>query len=333
MTINAFIRTVATLAGLGNARTSHTEKLVSGLGGFTGILLILLVTRQFVGDNGAALIVASMGASAVLVFAVPHGPLSQPWALIGGHLVSSLIGVTCYLLIPDKLTAAACAVGLAITAMYYLQCVHPPGGASALVAVVAGPGVHNLGYQYVLTPVMLNTLVIFAVAVGFNYLFPWRRYPAALAQFRRRCTAEPGKASSDRETAGALSHEDFAYALQQMNLYIDVSEDDLRRIYHLARHHTRSRLAPADIRLGRYYSNGQYGEEWSVRRVIDESDVQGGERDQVIYRVVAGKGRRSTGAMTREAFAEWARYEVALNENSWHRVNGDAPACNDDAAA
>lgn len=321
MTLQTLSRNIATLAGLGKAPTSHTEKLASGLGGFTGILLILLVTRHFVGDNGAALIVASMGASAVLVFAVPHGPLSQPWALVGGHLVSSIIGVTCYLLVPDKLIAAACAVGLAITAMYYLQCVHPPGGASALVAVVGGPGVHALGYQYVLTPVMLNTLVIFLVAVAFNYLFPWRRYPAALTEFRRRCTARPGKADSGTETA--LSHEDFNYALQQMNLFIDVSEDDLRRIYHLARHHTRSRLAAADIHLGRYYSNGQYGEEWSVRRVIDESGVQGGERDQVIYRVVAGKGRRSTGTLTREAFAKWARYEVTLNENSWQLVNGD----------
>jgi CBS-domain-containing membrane protein len=329
MILNSLTRNLSALAGLGNARTSHVEKLVSGLGGFAGILLILLVTRQFVGSEAAALIVASMGASAVLLFAVPHGPLSQPWALVGGHLVSSIIGVSCYLLIPDRLIAAACAVGLAITAMYYLQCVHPPGGASALVAVVGGPGVHALGYQYVLTPVMLNALVILAVAVAFNYLFPWRRYPAALAQFRRRCTAEPGKATSGKESA--LSHEDFAYALQQMNLYIDVSEDDLRRIYHLARHHTRSRLTPADIQLGRYYSNGQYGEEWSVRRVIDESEVQGGERDQVIFRVVAGKGRRSTGAMTREEFAKWARYEVALNENSWHRVNGNAPARNDAA--
>ena len=306
------------LLGLGNSRTSHAEKLVSGLGGFVGILLILLVTRHFVGNDGAALIVASMGASAVLLFAVPHGPLSQPWALVGGHLVSAIIGVSCYLLIPDTLLAAACAVGLAITAMYYLQCVHPPGGASALVAVVGGPGVHALGYQYVVTPVMVNVAVILCVAVLFNALFPWRRYPAALTRFRRRCTAQPGKTGTTKESA--LSHEDLEYALQQMNLYIDVSEDDLKRIYHLARHHTRSHLISTHIRLGGYYSNGQYGDEWSVRRIIDESGVEGGERDQVIYRVVAGKGRGSSGTLTRDAFAGWARYEVTLNENSWHRV-------------
>jgi CBS domain-containing membrane protein len=323
--MRAITRSLANLAGLGNARTSHVEKLVSGLGGFAGILLILLVTRHFVGTDGAALIVASMGASAVLLFAVPHGPLSQPWALVGGHLVSAIIGVSCYLLIPDTLVAASCAVGLAITAMYYLQCVHPPGGASALVAVVGGPGVHDLGYQYVATPVMLNVAVILCVAVLFNYLFPWRRYPATLTQFRRRCTAKPDKAAPAKESA--LSHEDLQYALQQMNLYIDVSEDDLKRIYHLARHRTPARLRPEHIRLGHYYSNGEYGEEWSVRRIIDESGVSGGERDQIIYRVVAGKGRRSTGTLARDAFARWARYEVALNENSWYRVAaGDSAA-------
>lgn len=314
------IRRLPALLGLGGSNTSHTEKLVAGLGGFSGILMILLVTRQFVGSDAAALIVASMGASAVLVFAVPHGPLSQPWALLGGHLVSSVIGVTCQLLIPDPLTAAACAVGLAITAMYYLQCVHPPGGASALVAVVGGPAVHALGYQYVLTPVMLNAVVILAVAIGFNYLFPWRRYPAALTQYPRRCTA---RADDQPAKEPALSDEDLAYALQQMDMYIDVSEDDLRRIFQLARHHTRSALRPEHIRLGRYYSNGEYGDGWSVRRVIDESGVRGGDRDQVIYRVVAGKDRRSTGTLEREAFAKWARYEVYLNENSWQRVPSD----------
>lgn len=315
------IRSVGNLLGLGGGQTSHVEKLVAGLGGFTGILLTLMVTRQFIGTEDAALIVASMGASAVLVFAVPHGQLSQPWALTGGHLISAIIGVSCYQLIPDPLIAAACAVGLAITAMYYLQCVHPPGGATALSAVIAGPGVHELGYQYIATPVMLNVVVILTTAVLFNYLFPWRRYPAALTQYRRRCKAPADRTQASREPA--LSHEDFAYALQRMNMYIDVSEDDLRRIYSLARHHTRAALTPEHVQLGRFYSNGEYGEGWSVRQIIDESGEHGGERDQIIYRVVAGKDHRSSGAMEREAFARWAKYEVYMNENSWQRVPSD----------
>jgi len=313
------LRFLTGLLGLNGSKTSHTEKLVAGLGGFSGILLTLLVTQHFVGTADAALIVASMGASAVLVFAVPHGQLSQPWALLGGHLFSAVIGVSCYLLIPDPLTAAACAVGLAITAMYYLQCMHPPGGATALSAVIGGSGVHDLGYQYVATPVMLNVLVILTVAILFNYLFPWRRYPAALTQYPRRCKTDTDQAAREP----SLSQEDFEYALQRMNMYVDINKDDLRRIYSLAQHRTRPAFKPDDIKLGHYYSNGAYGEAWSVRRVIDESGVRGGQRDQIIYRVVAGKDRRSTGAMARQDFAHWAEYEVQLIENAWQRVPTD----------
>ncbi len=309
---------LAALLGLGGGKTSHAEKLVAGLGGFTGILLTLLVTQHFVPGPGAALIVASMGASAVLLFAVPHGQLSQPWALIGGHLISAFIGVGCQILIHDRVVAAACAVGLAILAMYYLQCVHPPGGATALSAVIGGPAVHALGFHYVATPVMLNVLVIFSVGLLFNFAFPWRRYPAALSQYLPRRGGRADDAPAEQEPA--LSHEDFAYALQRMNMYVDISEDDLRRIYSLARDHTRAASRPEQIQVGRYYSNGEYGDGWSVRRVIDESDVRGGGRDQVIYRVVAGKDRRASGTLEREQFTRWAKYEVYRNGDAWYRV-------------
>src|SRR5690625_7242859 len=79
---------------------------------------------------------ASMGATAVLLFAVPHGALSQPWAVVGGHVVSAIVGVTCQLLIPNLFWAAALSVGVAVAAMYYLRCIHPPGGATALAAEI-----------------------------------------------------------------------------------------------------------------------------------------------------------------------------------------------------
>jgi CBS domain-containing membrane protein len=300
--------------GLGSNKTSHREKLISGLGGFIGILLILIITRQFVEAGDAGLIVASLGASAVLLFAVPHGPLSQPWALGCGHLVSALIGVSCYLLIPDLFIAAAAAVGLAIAAMYYLRCIHPPGGATALTAVVAGSGVHSLGYQYLVTPVLINVAVIFAVAIVFNYLFPWRRYPMAMMPHSRKA------ARRDKAVKEVLSREDLEYAMQQMNLYVDVSHEDLEQIYQLARNRINGQLSVKHIKLGHYYSNGEYGSNWSVRQVVDESNNPRPGRDQIIYRVIAGKGRRSSGTISREEFAHWAKYEVYLNENSWQRV-------------
>jgi len=308
------IRVIHRVIGIGSNKTSHREKIVAGLGGFSGIALILIVTRQFVDPGDAGLIVASMGASAVLLFAVPHGPLSQPWALGCGHLVSAAIGVSSYLLIPNLIVAAAAAVGLAITAMYYLRCIHPPGGATALTAVIAGSGVHALGYRYLLTPVLLNVAVIISVAFVFNYLFPWRRYPAALMRYTRKAVEQ------DKPAEQTLNREDLEHVLQQMGMYVDVSHDELERFYQLARSRINEQLSVEHIKLGHYYSNGEYGSNWAVRQVVDESDDPRPGRDQIIYKVVAGKDRRSSSAIHREEFARWAKYEVYLNESSWQRI-------------
>jgi CBS-domain-containing membrane protein len=309
------IRALKSFIGISSNRTSHQEKIISGLGGFLGILSILFITRQFVGAGDAGLIVASMGASAVLLFAVPHGPLSQPWALTCGHLVSALIGVSCYLMFANLFVAAAAAVGLSITAMHYLRCIHPPGGATALTAVVAGSGVHNLGYEYLVTPVLLNVAVIIIVAIAFNYLFTWRRYPAVLSQ------SVSGPVDRDRAIEQGMSTEDLEYALRQMNSYVDVSHEDLDRIYQLARNRDNEHLAVEQVKLGGCYSNGKYGSSWSVRRIVDESTHPREHQDLIIYKVVAGDGRRSSGTLSREEFARWGKYEVFLNENSWQRVD------------
>lgn len=132
--------------GIQQYRASHTEKFVSAFGAFLGILIIFHSSMLFVDKHASYLIVASMGASAVLLFAVPHGTLSQPWSLIGGHIISAIIGVTCAKFIPDLLYAAPLAVGIAVGSMYYLNCIHPPGGATALTAVVGGASINQLGY-------------------------------------------------------------------------------------------------------------------------------------------------------------------------------------------
>jgi len=117
-----------------------------------------------------------------------------------------------------------------------------------------------------------------------------------------------------------LSPADLEYALRQMNLYVDVSQDELGKIYQLAKTRKQSGLTTAQIKLGRYYSNGEYGASWSVRQVVDEAVNPRPGKDQIIYKVIAGHGRRSSGTVSREEFARWAKYEVYLNENSWQRV-------------
>jgi len=293
------------MMGIEFAPVSHTERIVSGVGGFLAIFSILFVSQQVLGVHHPGLLVASMGASAVLLFAVPHGPLSQPWNVIGGHLVSAVIGVTCAKLIGNQLVAAGAAVGIAISAMYYLRCVHPPGGATALSAVVASDAVHALGYQFVFTPVMLDVVVILTVAVSFNYFFKWRRYPAHLQKLLA------GKKEFKHEEP-SITHGDFVYALSQIDSFIDVSEEDLLRIYDLAMQRHQAEHMPIDlIELGGIYSNGGYGSEWSLRQVVDESG------DSVIYKVVAGAGERTSGVMKRKEFATWARYRVNRGGEKW----------------
>lgn len=213
--------------GIELAPADHTEKLISGIGGFIAIFAIYKISHLVLGDD-AFVIVASMGAATVLLFAVPHGPLSQPWPLFGGNLISATIGVACMQLIPDIFMAAGAAVGLAVTAMYYLKCIHPPGGATALSAVISGSAVHELGFAYVVTPVLLNVLVIFSVAFAFNYAFKWRRYPATLARVE-------APAPKQMEEKPMLSHDGIEHAFRQIDSFIDVSEEDLNRIYQLAR--------------------------------------------------------------------------------------------------
>lgn len=165
----------------GSKRSGHLEKWLSGIGGLLAILGVMLISQRQLGLSGSAGLVASMGASAVLLFAVPHGQLSQPWPVLGGHLISAFVGVVCVKMIPSPLLAAPLSVALAIVAMYYLRCIHPPGGATALAAVTGNEVVHGLGFNYILTPVLLNVLVILGVAFVFNLPFKWRRYPSLLS--------------------------------------------------------------------------------------------------------------------------------------------------------
>lgn len=213
---------------------SWTEKLVSVFGGVLSILFIVAISQNALHLTGSSMLIASMGASAVLLFAVPHGQLSQPWPVFAGHVFSAVIGVTCANLIPYTPLAAACAVGLSIGMMHQFKCIHPPGGATALTAVIGGSSVHNLGYGFVWSPVALNVLVILAVAIAFNCLFKWRKYPAYLNHQQRQL------ASSEETSSKDISHDEVIAALRSLDSFVDVTEDDLVRLYHiLSNNHAR----------------------------------------------------------------------------------------------
>ncbi len=206
---------------------THHEKIISAIGGCLGIFLVFTLSNWFLDSSTAIYIIPSMGASAVLLFAAPHSPLAQPWNLFGGHIISAAVGVICAQFIPAVGVAAAVSVGLAIGAMYYFRCIHPPGGATALAAVIGGEQIQTLGFEYILAPVLLNTMTILLVALLFNYLFKWRRYPAFLASKEK-------KSVLPADVYAPINHADLVYALSEMDSFIDVTEEDLLKIYKLA---------------------------------------------------------------------------------------------------
>jgi len=144
----------------------------SWIGAFLGILLVGLLNRLWsVSATDHIFLIGSFGASAVLIYGTPHVPYAQPRNLVGGHLVSALIGVAVYTWLPVMMELqAALAVSTAIFAMHLTRTLHPPGGASALIAVIGSDQVHALGFEYVLRPVLGGVLVMLLVALVVNNL-------------------------------------------------------------------------------------------------------------------------------------------------------------------
>lgn len=312
------------LLGIERHPTSHHERWLSMLGGLFGIGLVFASTSLYALGPDGALVVASIGASAVLVFAAPHGALSQPWPVFGGHLVSAFVGVSVAALIEPVMFAGPVAVGLAILAMHYARCLHPPGGATALAAVIGGPAIQALGYGYVLEPVLENVALLLGAGFVFNYPFRWRRYPAALTVSDSAAPSTDSNKTAPHPRSGpTLEHADLVYALSEIDSFIDISESDLLRIYGLAmRHADEDRHPLPELQPGHCYSNGRFGAEWAVRCIVDASDDAA--EDLLIYRGVAGADRRTSGTMLRADFARWARYEVERTETTWRPVNGSA---------
>ena len=180
-----------------------TERLRGGLGALIGIALTGGLAHLLVGDASAIpFLIAPMGASAVLLFAVPASPLAQPWSIIGGNLVSATVGVACAMLIHDPVDAAALAVCLAICAMFALRCVHPPSGAVALTAVLGGPSIHALGFGFVFAPVAIQSAALLASAIVFHAL-TGHRYPHGHAA-PKPANAPPDAASFTRADLEAV---------------------------------------------------------------------------------------------------------------------------------
>lgn len=154
------------------------EKFWSFVGSFVGIGLIAFIQHVFLIESDNLFLIGSFGASSVLIYGVIQSPLAQPRNLIGGHVVSAIIGVTVYQLLPDILwLTAPLAVSLSIIAMQFTKTLHPPGGATALIAVSGSAKIKALGYLYVLFPVLTGVIILLIVALIVNNMTSARKYP------------------------------------------------------------------------------------------------------------------------------------------------------------
>lgn len=147
-------------------------------GGFIGIGIIAFLQYNMFPKEDFVFLIGSFGASGVLVYGVIQSPLAQPRNLIGGHVISAIVGVTAAKLFPDTLwLASAVAVAAAIVFMQITKTLHPPGGATALIAVTGSPAILKLGYWYVISPVLSGAIILLIVALIFNNMTSNRHYP------------------------------------------------------------------------------------------------------------------------------------------------------------
>ena len=193
------------------------ERMISCLGALIGIGLTGIISGWIAGAQAWPFLFAPLGASAVLLFAVPASPLAQPWSIIGGNTVSALVGAVVAHIVPDAATAAPLSVALSIAAMAALRCLHPPGGAASLLAVLGGPTSSAWSVGFTLMPVALNSVLLVVLGVLFHR-FSGHAYP------------HPSKSVSSPQRALEIDGSDIDASLAEMGETFDISRDDLLRL-------------------------------------------------------------------------------------------------------
>ena len=221
---------------LAGARWS--DRLIACLGALFGIAATAAASSLAPHPGSFPFLVAPMGASAVLLFAVPSSPMAQPWPIVGGSIVSALVGVTIARLIPDPQLALGLAVSLAILAMSALRCLHPPGGACAILPILASGHPASADYGFVLLPVGLNASLLVAMGLLFHrfsgHSYPHRPVPVA--------------GHTVIATANGILPEDVDRALEELGETFDVAREDLDLLFRVAEKHALDRASASEPR-------------------------------------------------------------------------------------
>ena len=207
---------------------SIKSKLISVISCFSVILAIAWLSQQCNINTATPLLIASMGASAVIVFIMPNSPLAQPWPLVGGQLVSTFIGVASSQMISDTAFASAFAVGGSVLGMLALRCLHPPGAASALAPVLSGDSITSLSFGYVLMPVGLNVAAMLTMAFVINRWILQHEYPSKA--WLPHAIKNSNGSNVEPALPEGISEHDVEISLQNMDIFLDVTSADLSRL-------------------------------------------------------------------------------------------------------
>ncbi|MEE9339781.1 MAG: HPP family protein [Methylococcaceae bacterium] len=206
---------------------SIKAKLLSLLACFCTIFFIALITKIVSPWPGYPMIVASMGASAIILFFIPSSPLAQPWPFVGGQLISAVVGMVCALNIGETSTAAATAVGGSIFLMLIMRCLHPPAAATSLTPIMAGESLTSLGYSFIIVPVAINVLTMLCLAIIINRWVMKRNYPSPLPI--KKVINQRHRIIEPSHQVG-FTEQDLSLALEKNDVFIDMTHAALSKL-------------------------------------------------------------------------------------------------------
>lgn len=237
-------------------------------------------------------LVASMGASAIILFFAPSSPLAQPWPLIGGQIVSALVGIACTKLPLELLPALVCAIAGCMLAMLLLRCLHPPGAATALIPLLAGDPITSLGYEFVLVPIGLNVCLLFVIALVLNRWLLSLNYPVLTRSAEAK--AAIGEVRQPWQLT-SMATEDLAQVLRDNNIFMDVSPAALHGLVAEVQkqrfERLKGRFTCADIMVTNVYA-AEYGTEveeaWRIMQREQLKAIPVIDRSQRVIGIVSG---------------------------------------------
>ena len=200
------------------------EKCITALACLIAVFLTASITQRYT-EGQSAVLIASMGASAIILFATPGSPLAQPWPFVGGHLFSALIGVCAAHYVPDIVLAATLAIGFSVMLMLLLRCLHPPGAATALAPVLHAIHSSTPDLKFLFAPVGVNVLVMMLSALLINRLILKRDYPA-----KTQAGGLVNQQTQQPDNLLGISQADIKQAPREFHEFLDISAEDLCQI-------------------------------------------------------------------------------------------------------